>query len=241
MSDKPIGLVDGCWTGGASPTFTPEPHFLGGPGTSFCNSIYPGFSSPRMVAGGPLTNDVIKCRLKKIDLADYAVTFSPEEIKRLGQIFPRGVCDWSRPGVEQPDLAGTGSPSPTWVNTRLTSMGSITRTTGTTTTDFFALTLQTGWAARVPPQPGLRSPAWLKLEPKLTSASWSSVLDVMICRRYQPPRPTSGGVREDLAGAFLGGAWTVEETVRRYCTLVLAQNGQSPGDRAPARHRFGGR
>ncbi len=49
--------------------------------------------------------------------------------------------------------------------------------------------------------------------------------NVMIRGRYRPPRPASGGVREELAGAFLGGAWTVEETVRRYCTLVFAQTG----------------
>ena len=49
--------------------------------------------------------------------------------------------------------------------------------------------------------------------------------NVMIRGRYSPPRPASGGVRDDLAGAFLGGAWTVEETVRRYCTLVFAQTG----------------
>jgi hypothetical protein len=60
-----------------------------------------------MVAGGPLTNDIIKCQLKRIDPADYAVTFTSEEIARLHQIFPRGVCDWSRPGVEQRALADT--------------------------------------------------------------------------------------------------------------------------------------
>jgi DNA-binding NtrC family response regulator len=49
--------------------------------------------------------------------------------------------------------------------------------------------------------------------------------NVMIRGRYSPPRAASGGVRDELAGAFLGGAWTVEETVRRYCTLVFAQTG----------------
>jgi DNA-binding NtrC family response regulator len=49
--------------------------------------------------------------------------------------------------------------------------------------------------------------------------------NVMIRGRYSPPRPASAGVREELASAFLGGAWTVEETVRRHCTLVFAQTG----------------
>jgi hypothetical protein len=60
-----------------------------------------------MVAGGPLTNNIIECRLKRIDLADYAVSFTPAEVARLHRIFPHGVCDWSRPGVEQRGLADT--------------------------------------------------------------------------------------------------------------------------------------
>jgi hypothetical protein len=107
VRNRPASLVDGCWMGGATPTFTPEPHFLGGPGTSVCNSAYPGFSFPRMVAGGPLTNDVIACRLKKVDLDDYAVAFTKAEIDRLRTIFREGVCDWSQPGLEQSGLAST--------------------------------------------------------------------------------------------------------------------------------------
>jgi DNA-binding NtrC family response regulator len=41
---------------------------------------------------------------------------------------------------------------------------------------------------------------------------------------YQPPRPvnTSGG-EEDFARAMEEGAWTAEELMRRYCTLVYAR------------------
>ena len=45
VRNKPADLVDGCWTGGAAPTFTAERQFLGGTGTSFCNTEYPGFLS----------------------------------------------------------------------------------------------------------------------------------------------------------------------------------------------------
>ena len=34
-----------------------------------------------------------------IDAADYAVTFTPQEMARLQAIFPSGVCDYSRRGV----------------------------------------------------------------------------------------------------------------------------------------------
>jgi len=35
------------------------------------------------------------------------VAFNDAEWARLNAIFPTGVCDWSKPGVEQQDLEGT--------------------------------------------------------------------------------------------------------------------------------------
>jgi RES domain-containing protein len=55
----------------------------------------------RLVAGGPLSNDILKCQLKPIDYADYTVAFTDEEKRRLEAVFPLGVCDWSKPGVHQ--------------------------------------------------------------------------------------------------------------------------------------------
>jgi hypothetical protein len=58
--------------------------------------------SPRQVAGGPLAEDILKCHLKPINTADYLpVTFTAEQLVRLYSTFPDGVCDWSRPGVDQ--------------------------------------------------------------------------------------------------------------------------------------------
>jgi hypothetical protein len=60
--------------------------------------------SPRQVAGGPVSEDIIKCQLKPLDFAsaDYAeVQFSAQEQQRLATVFPTGVCDWTRPGVAQ--------------------------------------------------------------------------------------------------------------------------------------------
>jgi hypothetical protein len=42
--------------------------------------------------------------LKPVAAADYTVSFSPDEFARLNAIFPNGVCDWSRPGVNQKEL-----------------------------------------------------------------------------------------------------------------------------------------
>ena len=77
------------------------------PDSSAGIDTYPGFPFPRMVAGGPLANDIIKCRLKDLDPSDYAVPFSSEQWNWLQSIFLDGVCDWSRPGIEQQGLVGT--------------------------------------------------------------------------------------------------------------------------------------
>ena len=54
-----------------------------------------------------LSNDIVKCRLRRIDSDDYAMTFTPDERETLRQIFPEGVCDYTRPGVGQRDLLDT--------------------------------------------------------------------------------------------------------------------------------------
>jgi hypothetical protein len=59
-------------------------------------------SSPRQVAGGPLSENILKCRLKPISSADYSpVVLSTEQLARLAVVFPDGVCDWDERGVEQ--------------------------------------------------------------------------------------------------------------------------------------------
>jgi hypothetical protein len=64
-------------------------------------------SSPRQVAGGPLTEDILKCRLKSINTADYLpAVLTPNQLARLGAVFPDGVCDWAADGVgQQPALS----------------------------------------------------------------------------------------------------------------------------------------
>src|SRR5678816_3477934 len=56
---------------------------------------------PVLVAGCPIQANIYKCQLKPINVADYKVAFSQAEITRLNTIFPNGVCDWSKPGVNQ--------------------------------------------------------------------------------------------------------------------------------------------
>jgi Tannase-like family of unknown function (DUF6351) len=97
--DKPADAVDACFTGpyGASTEVTDK---------ATCAALFPYYGDPRLGAGGPLADEVMKCRLKPLDPADYDVTFTADQWARLQQAFPDGACDWTRPGVdEQPSLS----------------------------------------------------------------------------------------------------------------------------------------
>jgi hypothetical protein len=63
--------------------------------------MYPPNADPRIVDGGPLADDILKCNLKPVDPKDYAQSLMPEQIARLKSIFPQGVCNYGRPGVAQ--------------------------------------------------------------------------------------------------------------------------------------------
>ena len=102
---KPADLVDACWTRGEVPQKVAEPQTRNA--SSRCEQMYPSASFPREVAGGSIAGDVIKCQLKPIEAADYPVAFTPDEMSHLKGIFAGGVCDWSKPGVEQQKMSGT--------------------------------------------------------------------------------------------------------------------------------------
>ena len=104
IRNKPPTLQEGCNTRDANPTFIAE-QMVRGQGR--CEALYPSSPPPREVAGAPVAHDIIKCQLKPVSLADYRVPFSAPQQARLAQVFPAGVCDWSRPGAEQQGLRGT--------------------------------------------------------------------------------------------------------------------------------------
>ncbi len=59
-------------------------------------------ASPRQVAGGPRSEDILKCQLKPLAQGDYpAGTFTAPQFARLQAVFASGVCDWSKPGMSQ--------------------------------------------------------------------------------------------------------------------------------------------
>ena len=76
------------------------------PASAFSRA-YPVHGNPRIAAGGPQTNDILKCKLKRIDMRDYKVIFTVAQQQRLRAIFPDGVCDFTKRGVGQVRASGT--------------------------------------------------------------------------------------------------------------------------------------
>jgi hypothetical protein len=66
-----------------------------------CRDAYPVYKEPRVAAGAPQRDDIIKCRLTPVDDAKFDVPFTDAQRTRLARVFPDGVCDWSKPGVGQ--------------------------------------------------------------------------------------------------------------------------------------------
>lgn len=100
---KPAAAADACWDL-AGNRIAEAPSLTGGN----CNALYPKGVSPRMMAGAPVTDDVLKCQLKPIADADYLpVVFDAAEKARLAAIFPSGVCDYGQAGVSQRPVDGT--------------------------------------------------------------------------------------------------------------------------------------
>jgi hypothetical protein len=62
------------------------------------------YQTPRMVAGSDEASDIVACTLKPLVRYQYPQTlFTDAQWQRLKTVFPRGVCNWSVPGVGQQD------------------------------------------------------------------------------------------------------------------------------------------
>jgi hypothetical protein len=112
VANKPADVVDACWT--TAGVKIVETQTLDGPGQ--CNQLFPVGVPPEYVAGAPIELDVVKCKLKPVDMGDYAVPFTAEQRSRLEAIFPDGVCDWSKRGVRQLKAVPWASYGPSPVN-----------------------------------------------------------------------------------------------------------------------------
>jgi hypothetical protein len=89
--DKPEDIRDQCFDGDGQVVHD-----------GLCGTtIVPVYGTPRMVAGEPITTDQNQCRLKPLRRSDYTVSFTDAQWASLQNAFPTGVCDYSKPGVDQ--------------------------------------------------------------------------------------------------------------------------------------------
>ncbi|MGH8445377.1 MAG: DUF6351 family protein [Solimonas sp.] len=97
----------------------PEDFGLDGRDVGVCGLALPVVRTPRMVAGMPMSDDIVRCQLRPLDAADYAGKLSDAQLTELRGIFPDGVCDFSKPAAEDvehsilwPSLGGERLESP---------------------------------------------------------------------------------------------------------------------------------
>jgi hypothetical protein len=105
-ANRPRDAVDHC-TDAEGRMIAAGPHVWDGvldrrpPGP--CTLRFPLHSSPRIAAGGPYSDDILKCRLQPVTKAVADGTYgrwrpTTAELRRLRQIFPTGVCDYRKTG-----------------------------------------------------------------------------------------------------------------------------------------------
>lgn len=103
VRDRPADVTDRCLVADLNPVCSIEE----------LRVLQTDLSTPRQEAGGPVANDVMQCALRPLKRSDVAVgplsfLLGDAEFARLQQVFPDGVCDWSKPGMGQ-------GPTVTWL------------------------------------------------------------------------------------------------------------------------------
>ncbi len=77
-----------------------------------CTQAFPLYGTSRTVAGAPIQGGIYRCALKSVDDAVTDGTYGSwtpgaAELAQLRQIFPSGVCDYSRPDQAAPPAPAT--------------------------------------------------------------------------------------------------------------------------------------
>ena len=108
-ADKPADVTDRCEVDGFDTVGTPAEPVCRMP------QLQTRLGTPRQVAGGPVANDNVACVTQPLrrddivyDVGSLPVPFTDDQWATLGEVFPDGVCDWSRPGRGQ-------GPAETWL------------------------------------------------------------------------------------------------------------------------------
>jgi len=108
--NKPAEAVDACYEADGTVIAAGEGVWNGildGQPDGDCTAKFETHTTSRIVAGGPIEGSVFKCSLKPVataltDNTYQGVSFTEDEVIRLYEIFPDGVCDYSRPDQGRP-------------------------------------------------------------------------------------------------------------------------------------------
>jgi hypothetical protein len=66
------------------------------------DAVQTKYGTPATVGGESIATDTNSCQLKPLRQGDYyPITFTDEQWQQLQKTFPDGVCDWSKPGIDQ--------------------------------------------------------------------------------------------------------------------------------------------
>jgi len=106
---RPAGLQDRCYDDQGVMIAQGKAVWDGewnGKSTGVCAERYPLYMESRMVAGAPFSGEVFKCHLQSVEQAMsvglYGSVNMTPYLSRLKQVFPEGVCDFSRGDMARP-------------------------------------------------------------------------------------------------------------------------------------------
>jgi hypothetical protein len=103
VRDKPAPLVDSCYD--VSLTKITD--------ATQCKAMYPYYRDPRLAAGAPPTDDVLKCAMKPVVATDYRAGITHAQLDALRSVFLSGVCDFTKSPIGKVPLADTSLSYPT--------------------------------------------------------------------------------------------------------------------------------
>jgi hypothetical protein len=92
IADRPSDVTDRCTDGAGQDVPLGD-----------CDGLVPVYGSPRIGAGMPLADDIVKCQLTPLKRSAYPVELTDDEWAALQATFPSGVCNYDQPGVGQRD------------------------------------------------------------------------------------------------------------------------------------------
>ena len=108
--NKPAAAVDSCFATNGSLIASGDgvwDGILDSKPAGACTQVFPLHSTSRVVAGAPLEGGIFKCALQPVAAAAAKGLYAPwipsaSDVARLEQIFPQGVCDYTKPDVGRP-------------------------------------------------------------------------------------------------------------------------------------------